>query len=88
MIHTHTRKRKKDHLTPSISNLITERKKKSYTQLFDSKIFVINKTTYKQKEERVLLLFDGCVRFVLVSNNIISNQLYTDLALSARLYMI
>lgn len=86
---THTRRkkeRKKDHLTPSISNLITERKK-SHTQLFNSKIFVID--TRKQhiteeKEERVLLLFDGCVRFVLVSNNIISNQLYTDLALSAK----
>lgn len=55
--------------------------------MFNSKIFVID--TRKQhiteeKEERVLLLFDGCVRFVLVSNNIISNQLYTDLALSAK----
>lgn len=87
--HTHTKKeRKKDHLTPSISNLITERKKEiTHTQLFNSKIFVID--TRKQhiteeKEERVLLLFDGCVRFVLVSNNIISNQLYTDLALSAK----
>lgn len=55
MLHTYTyeRERKKeklqcscDHLTPSISNLTTERKKErkiTHIQLFDSKIFVIDK---------------------------------------------
>lgn len=89
MINTHTRKRKKDHLTPSISNLITERKKErnhTHNCLIQRYLLLTQEnTTYnRRRKRRVLLLFDGCVRFVLVSNNIISNQLYTDLALSAK----